>query len=289
LTKLGAIDVTVFRFDPDVDDMPRYEHHEVPRRPHMRVLDVLEFLYQEAGEALAYRWYCGTKKCGECGISVNGKPMLGCWEAAVDDMVLEPLGNFPIVRDLVVDTDDYEQVILKAKPFMKRAREPRFPEKLPAETMDGAHRLSKCIECNVCTAATPVKSFDRDGVDWDGYGGAAALVRFARFVLDVRDQTERMNLAQVVGLPTFPLYYELDGICPQGIDIVREALVPANRRLFDNDGPEPSGKPVRCFVRGPRWCGFVTARDSDLAAMRMHGMLEPTDVAGIEHSYVMKP
>src|SRR5262245_27776630 len=92
----------LFRYDPSTDEIPHYEQYRIPYREHMRVLDALNYVYEELGGGFAYRWYCGTKKCGECAVTVNGKPMLGCWEPAIGEITCEPLTNFPIVRDLVV-------------------------------------------------------------------------------------------------------------------------------------------------------------------------------------------
>ena len=181
------ITLRVFRYDPERDDAPRHEVHRVPRRPHMRVFDALNYVYEEGTDSLAHRWYCGTKKCGECALSSNGTPQLGCWEPALDDMVCEPLTNFPIIRDLVVDTAPYERLIIEFRPFLYRRVQPAFPERLPYAKMAAAHRLSKCIECNVCNAAVPVRSIDAPGINWSGWSGPATLVRFARFVLDPRD------------------------------------------------------------------------------------------------------
>jgi succinate dehydrogenase/fumarate reductase-like Fe-S protein len=39
---------------------------------------------------------------------VNGKPVLTCYEEARDGMLVEPLANFPVIRDLVVDRLDWD-------------------------------------------------------------------------------------------------------------------------------------------------------------------------------------
>src|SRR5262245_48366417 len=122
--------VKLFRYDPGSSKLPRYDTFVVPRIPDMRVFDVLNHIYDNAqDDALAHRWFCGTKKCGECAITVNGKPMLACWEPALDEMTCEPLANFPIVRDLVVDTRAYERLIVELRPYLKRSSTPIFPER----------------------------------------------------------------------------------------------------------------------------------------------------------------
>ena len=280
----NEITVRVFRYDPERDDAPRYEVHRMPRRPHMRVLDALNHVYEEAPDSLAHRWYCGTKKCGECALSVNGAPQLGCWEPALDDMVCEPLTNFPIIRDLVVDTAPYERLVMELRPFLSRRRPPAFPERLPHPEMAASHRLSKCIECNVCTAAVAVKEIDAAGVNWLGWSGPAALVRFARFALDPRDETERETLARRAGLAEFPDFPSLVGICPQGIDIVADALAPARRALFGDASPAPPAAPEmrRVFVIARGFSAFLNLRETMYREMEASGALVPLPVPGID-------
>ena len=282
----SEITVRVFRYDPERDDAPRYEVHRMPRRPHLRVLDVLNHVYEEAPDSLAHRWYCGTKKCGECALSVNGAPQLGCWEPALDDMVCEPLTNFPIIRDLVVDTAPYERLVMELRPYLSRRRRPAFPERLPHAEMAAAHRLSKCIECNVCTAAVAVKDIDAGGVNWWGWSGPAALVRFARFALDPRDETERKLLAQRAGLAEFPHFPALEGICPQGIDIAADALVPARRALFGEASPPPAAPAMRrAFVVARGFSAFLNLDDALHQELEGAGTLVPLSIPGIRFAY----
>ena len=283
----AEITVRVFRYDPEDGDTPRYEVHRMPRRPRMRVLDALNHVYEEAPGSLAHRWFCGTKKCGECALSVNGAPQLACWEPALDDMVCEPLANFPIIRDLVVDTAPYERLIMELRPFLSRRRQPRFPERLPHSEMAAAHRLSKCIECNVCTAAATVKDIDPAGIGWSGVSGPAALVRFARFVLDPRDETERRGLARRAGLAEFPHFPALEGISPQGIDIVADALVPARRALFGEASQPPPAPPLarRAFVMARGFSAFVNLDDTRRRDLEASGTLVPLSIPGIDLAY----
>ena len=286
MTMPDELSLRLFRFEPGVDEAPRYHVHKVPYSEHMRVLDALNYVYEELESGLAYRWYCGTKKCGECAITVNGKPMLACWEPATAEMTCEPLANFPIIRDLVVDTAPYEQLIMGLAPLLIRSRNPAFPERIGHARMAQAHRLSKCLECNVCTAAVPVKAVGGEGIDWDGYSGPAALVRFARFALDPRDETERKSLAAKAGLEAFPLYVALEGICPQGIDIVEDALLPARRELLGLDG---AGKDTTAagtvFIAAKQWSAFVRLADAYKRELEEGGHIRRETIPGIAEAY----
>jgi succinate dehydrogenase/fumarate reductase iron-sulfur protein len=286
MTEFDQVSLRLFRFDPDTDEVPRYESYTVPNKPYMRVLDILTHVYDELEVPLAHRWYCGTKKCGECAVNVNGQPMLGCWEPALKEMTVEPLTNFPILRDLVVDTGPYEQVIMGLKPYLERPNHHEFPQRIGNAEMAAANRLYKCIECNVCTAAAPVKGLTGDGIDWEGYAGPAALVRFARFALDPRDETERRPLAERGGLADFPLYAALDGVCPQGIDIVRDALLPAREKILGLGGGAPDAAAAStAFVMAPGWSAFVRLTDDARRALEEAGTLVPAAIPDIVVAY----
>ncbi|MFQ5873373.1 MAG: succinate dehydrogenase/fumarate reductase iron-sulfur subunit [Dehalococcoidia bacterium] len=282
------VTVRLFRYHPDTDKAPRYESYTVPYKKQMRILDALNYVYDEMGDGLGYRWYCGIKKCGECGIIVNGKPQLACWEPAEETFTCEPLTNFPIIRDLVVDVSHYEKIIVDLVPFVRRKKMPKFPEKLPHSNMEAAYKLSKCIECNVCTAAVPVKGIVPDGIDWSGYTGAAALVRFARFALDPRDELDRTSLAANAGLKDFALHPELADICPQGINVLQEALIPMKRKYFNLDQPSESGDgATTVFVNAPSWSAFVRLTNEEKDKLISAGMLKPEQHPDIEEAYIL--
>lgn len=285
--------VRIFRYEPGVDAEPRYETISCPRTPHMRVLDALDYAYEELDVPLAYRWFCGTKKCGECAITVNGKPTLACWEPAFDEMTCEPLTNFPIIRDLAVDREEYEKLVLRLQPEITRSIRPVFPERLRHSQMQPIQRLLKCLECNICSAAVPVKGLSASGIDWDGYSGPAVLVRFARFVLDPRDETPRLQMAEESGLFEFPLLPVLRDVCPQEIDILSDALVPARKHLRGREvsvataGSSDVGE-VR-FVTSRTWTAFVRMTDAVVVSLVARGALVPTRIAGIRHAFRFEP
>ena len=281
-----TLSVRVFRFDPGADALPRYEAHEVPRTPDMRVLDALNHIYDQAGAPLGYRWYCGTKKCGECALSVNGHPVLPCWEAAADGMTCEPLANFPIVRDLVVDTAPVEARIVALKLSLSRGSPRPFPEKLDPDAMAAANHLSKCIECHVCTAAAPAKGLEPDGPALPGGVGPAGLVRFARFALDPREEAERGGLASQAKLDEIGAHHALSTVCPQGIDVAREAVAPVRERFFGGRQADAESPPTTApFFMAPKWSAFVRLTDEQKSALKADGAIEAVNVPGIAEAY----
>jgi succinate dehydrogenase/fumarate reductase iron-sulfur protein len=83
--------------------------YEVPWQDRMRVMDALNYIRENHDSTLAFRFSCRYyAKCGTCAAMVNGKPVLTCYEEAKDGMLVEPLANFPVIRDLVIDRLEWD-------------------------------------------------------------------------------------------------------------------------------------------------------------------------------------
>ena len=97
--------VKVFRFNPELDKKPRYDIFEVPMEEGMSVLRGLRYIYENLDGTLAFKdYFCKTNQCGMCAMKVNGRSVFACNTKLEKEAVIEPLPNFPIIRDVVVDT-----------------------------------------------------------------------------------------------------------------------------------------------------------------------------------------
>jgi len=97
----------VFRYDPAVDNAPRYEEYVTPIGG-KTVLDVLRYIYENCDATLSFRFGCdgaGYERCGACVVLVNRTPALSCKRLAEEGMVIEPHPKFEIIKDLVIDFD----------------------------------------------------------------------------------------------------------------------------------------------------------------------------------------
>jgi len=103
---MQVIKAKVFRFNPKTDKEPRYEVYEIRTKDPMTVSDILKYIYENIDNSLAFRYYrCFKGVCGSCLISVNGKPCKGCQVIVKpgEEVVIEPIKGYKIIRDLVVD------------------------------------------------------------------------------------------------------------------------------------------------------------------------------------------
>jgi fumarate reductase (CoM/CoB) subunit B len=209
----------IARRDPTTDVAARWETYQVPYAERMRVLDALEYVNERLGGDVAYQWFCGARRCGQCAMVVNGEAKLTCWEPAERTMTIEPLRSLPLVRDLVVDRAPYEDLLRSLDPQVRRSTPyPGFPEPLP--DMDDVNTLSACIECLACHSECPVVASGDAS-----FLGPAAIVQLGRFVLDVRDRRDLAGIsltdAQVARCRSCRA---CEASCPAGIPIVPAAV-----------------------------------------------------------------
>ena len=83
----------------------RWDAHEVPFEPGQSVLDGLRWLRAERDPSLAVRFSCiNANACKECMIELDGRTVYACTaRLEAREMVLTPLANKRLVRDLVTE------------------------------------------------------------------------------------------------------------------------------------------------------------------------------------------
>jgi fumarate reductase (CoM/CoB) subunit B len=220
----------IFRFDPSSDKEPRYVEYEVPYTRKMRVLDVLNYIAEDLEEDIAYRWFCGVKKCGTCAVRLNGREVLACWEPAEPHMLIEPLKHAPLIRDLVVDREPYEQLVFRLLPWLKReSAYAGFPERLSHRDMEPAVHALDCLSCLACLSACPVLDLGNE----TNFSGPAPLVQLAQTALDPRDSMDRGGLAHdIAGIFNCVSCYKCEEVCPVGIPVVSGIIEPLKAKAY---------------------------------------------------------
>jgi fumarate reductase (CoM/CoB) subunit B len=202
---------------------------DVPYVKHMRVLDALNYITEHQAPDLAYRWLCGSKMCGTCGVRVNGKEVLACWEAASAEMLIEPLRNLPVIRDLVVDRTPFDARIVSYEPWIERAETyPGFPEPLTHKAIKNTSKALDCISCLACYSACPVIGLG----SLTNFAGPAPLVQLAQSALDPRNSKSKVKSA-LAGVDVFSCVscYKCEEVCPAKIPIVSQVIEPLKREM----------------------------------------------------------
>jgi succinate dehydrogenase/fumarate reductase iron-sulfur protein len=201
-----------------------YQEFRVPYQKWMRVLDALNWIAENAAADLAFRWFCGSKMCGTCAVRMNGREVLACWESVEPNMVIEPLRNLPVIRDLVVDRSRYEDKVASLEPWIER-REPyaEFPEALTHKQMKDASKALDCISCMCCYSACPVIGLG----NLTDFAGPAPLVQLGQTALDPRNNPEKVRASlELTGIFNCVSCYKCEEVCPANIPIVSRVIEP---------------------------------------------------------------
>ena len=117
-----TIVLEVQRFNPETDTEPHFDSFTVPFTDDMTVLQGLQHIKDQIDGSLTFRWSCRMAICGSCGKMINGVPSLSCHTFLRDlypgPVRIEPLANFPVIRDLAIDQTDFLRKLESVKPYI---------------------------------------------------------------------------------------------------------------------------------------------------------------------------
>ncbi|MCP4890988.1 MAG: succinate dehydrogenase iron-sulfur subunit [Rubripirellula sp.] len=150
---------------------PYWELHQIPYEPELNVISVLQRIAAQAktldGKAVPpVAWDCGCLEevCGSCTMQINGRVRQSCsalvdrlLEDNDDEIVLEPMSKFPVVRDLVVDRQRLFRSLKRVKAWVPVDS---YYDMGPGERQLRAKQeqnypLSECMSCGCCVEACP--------------------------------------------------------------------------------------------------------------------------------------
>ena len=211
---------SIYRYNPEVDSAPRMQDYVLEKVPQgMMLLEaLLEIKAQD--ETLSFRRSCGEGVCGSDALNINGRNGLACVTPLADlkePVEVRPLPGMPVIRDLVVDMEQFYHQYRAVKPYLivhdpdpetERLQSPADRDKL-----DG---LYECILCGCCSMSCP--SF------WwnpDMFRGPAALLQAWRFLADSRDQDTAHRLQELEGpYRLFRCHTIMNcvDVCPKGLN-----------------------------------------------------------------------
>ncbi|OPY01871.1 MAG: Succinate dehydrogenase iron-sulfur subunit [Syntrophorhabdus sp. PtaB.Bin047] len=169
------------------DEKPRFETYRVKVIPGLTVLAVLMRIRDEIDGTLSFRSSCRSAVCGSCAMVINGRIDLACRTQVAsfgtNTIILEPLPNMEIIKDLVVDMTPFWRMYEKVRPWLVRqAEDPGKEIEQSEEERSRIDQFVNCILCACCYGACPVITRDPE------YLGPAALAKLERFILDSRDE-----------------------------------------------------------------------------------------------------
>jgi len=191
----ATVKVKVLRYSPGTDKKPHWQNYDVKIEEDATILDVLNEIHWNMDGTLAYRRSCRSAICGSCAMKVNGRNVLACetplYAFKGKKLTIEPLPGFKIIKDLVVDLDEFFAKLERIKPYLildKPVPDKEFHQS-PGE-FEQIRDVVNCILCAACTSSCPSLWANND------YLGPAALLKAYRFIFDSRDDgtDERLDI-----------------------------------------------------------------------------------------------
>lgn len=240
-SKSRIMTFSIYRYNPEQDQKPYMQDYtlDVSLVTGKMLLNAIEALKEQHPD-LGFRRSCGEGVCGSDGMNINGKNGLACITQLYelpDRVVLRPLPGFPVIRDLIVDMQQFYKQYYKVKPYLQNNQEPPEKERLqsPAdrEKLDG---LYECILCACCSSSCPSYWWNPDK-----FVGPAGLLAAYRFIADSRD-TETQNrlddLKDRFSVFRCRTIMNCASVCPKGLNPTKAIREIRTEMLKDSDRSE---------------------------------------------------
>ena len=201
------------------------------------VLDIIHRLQQTEAQDLAVRWNCKAGKCGSCSAEINGRPRLMCMTRMStfgedETVTVTPMRTFPVIRDLVTDVSYNYEKAAQIPAFTPRPREADGSHRMQQVDVERSQEFRKCIECFLCQDTCHVIRDHEENKE--AFAGPRFLIRLAELDMHPLDNLDRRKVAQdAFGLGMCNITKCCSEVCPEGIKITDNALIPMKERVVD--------------------------------------------------------
>ena len=215
-----TVEIKIRRFQPERGPQPYWQAFQVTVESNDRLLDALNRIKWEQDGSLTFRRSCAHGVCGSDAMRVNGRNRLACKLLMQDigqRITVEPMLGYPVIRDLVVDMDQFFASYEKVKPYLINDEPPPRTERLQSpEERARYDESTKCILCGACAGSCPQVWANPRWV------GPASIVNAHRFIFDSRDEgaAERLRiLSDYDGVWPCKTIFNCTECCPRGIPV----------------------------------------------------------------------
>jgi succinate dehydrogenase / fumarate reductase iron-sulfur subunit len=220
--------------------------------------------------------------CGSCGMRMDGRAVLACRERmkpivdAGHVPTIAPMGNLPVLKDLVVDMDPFWSKVRSMRPWLDPGYE-EYPEREFVHSQEAMNPIQKealCIMCGCCVSECNSMEADPE------FLGPAALAKGFRFVGDPRDNTTNERLETYNsphGIWDCTRCYFCNERCPKGVD-PRDAIAKLGAESIKAGIDRDMGaKHAKWFVKSAETTGWL--RETELVP-KTQGVIEALKQTG---------
>lgn len=180
------------------ESTPEFKNYTLEVDPGNTILDCLNQIKWELDGSLAFRKNCRNTICGSCAMRINGRSALACKENVGQELanyndkeiVISPLGNMPVIKDLVVDMTNFWNDLESIEPYVS-TRGRQIPEReflQSPEVREQLNQTGNCIMCGACYSECNAKEVN------SAFVGPHALAKSLRLVKDNRDSQKEERL-----------------------------------------------------------------------------------------------
>ena len=198
---LVPVVLDVYRHEPGTGRAPRYQRYQFELPGHTPLLTALLRVRDEVDPTLTLRYSCRSAICGSCAMQINSKSRLACNTSVGPEMarhgriVVEPMRNLPVLRDLVVDLGPFWDRYRWMQPHLildpQRPPPPGQAYPMTSEEVARFYDTPRCIACASCYSACPAVEADA------AFPGPMALAKLYRYVVDPRDGARQDRLVRI--------------------------------------------------------------------------------------------
>jgi len=218
-----SITLRISKFNPKTESNRNFVDFTIPYKKWTTVLDAILAVKENFDHSVGVRYSCRQSSCGSCGMKINGKPALACYtkisELNSNTITVEPMDNFPIIRDLVVSFERMFSAHKKLKPYIisedsEITKDTKEFLQTP-EDVEKYLQFSNCIKCGLCNSACPTMATDSSFI------GPQALAQAYRYVADNRDKGKNDRLKIIDdshGIWRCHFAGSCSKVCPKGVD-----------------------------------------------------------------------
>ena len=256
------VTVSVKRFDPAESGQEAYwQDYNVEMEETASVLDSLIKIREEVDGSLALRCSCRSAICGSCAMRINGHAKLACntkLTAVMSEggkVTVEPAGNMPVVKDLVVDQQLFWDKVRQVSPWLQpEGPEPEEEYLAPNKDMVHLAGVMACIMCGACVSDCTVLEVDENFI------GPAALAKAYRFVADPRDGEDKSRLgmlSQYSGVWDCTRCYECVEVCPKDVAPMDRIMALRDRAMEQGYDDNYGARHTEAFAQSVSHSGWL--------------------------------